>query len=61
MAGGMLVVAGGMLWLLSKAGVSRFPGDMVYRRGSFSLYAPLGLSLALSIIATILLNLFWRR
>lgn len=59
--GGILVLMGALLWLLSKLGLARFPGDIVYRRGSFSLYAPLGLSLVLSVIATILLNLFGRR
>lgn len=59
--GGLLMVLGALLWAFSKVGLSRFPGDIVYRRGSFSFYAPLGLSVVLSVIATLLLNFLGRR
>ena len=55
-----LAVVGGALLLASKLGLGRLPGDLVVRRGNFTLYAPIGLMLLLSLVATILLNLFWR-
>jgi hypothetical protein len=56
---GLLVaVAGALLLLLSRLGVSRLPGDVVVRRGRFTLYAPVGLMIVASLLLTILLNLF---
>ncbi|HZT52750.1 MAG TPA: DUF2905 domain-containing protein [Gaiellaceae bacterium] len=55
-----LALGAGFL-LLSRLGVTRFPGDLVVRRGSFTLYAPLGLMVVLSLLLTIVLNLFPRR
>ena len=56
-----LVIAG--LGLLMMAGVplGRLPGDMTIRRGSFTFYFPLATSIVVSIVLTILLNLFLRR
>ena len=45
----------------AKLGLHRLPGDIVIRRGSFGLYAPVGLMIALSVILTIVLNLISRR
>jgi hypothetical protein len=41
--------------------VDRLPGDLVFRRGSLTVYLPIGLMILLSIVGTILLNLFLRR
>ncbi len=51
LGGAALVVVG----LLSRRG--RLPGEIHARRGPVSLYAPLGTSLLLSVIATVVLNL----
>ena len=56
-----LAVAGGALLLVSKLGVDRLPGDLVIRKGGFTLYAPIGLMIVLSLVATIVLNLIARR
>ena len=56
-AGLALAVLGGVVLLLGKLGVGGLPGDIVYRRGNFSLYVPLGLMILLSVVITILLNL----
>ena len=56
-----LAVLGGALLLASKAGLARLPGDVVIRRGNFTLYAPIGLMILVSIVLTILLNIFLRR
>ena len=42
-------------------GVGRLPGDVVLRRGPVTFYFPLATSIVLSVLLTILLNLFWRR
>lgn len=56
----LLALAGGGLLLASKLGVDRLPGDVVLRRGNFTLYAPIGLMILLSVVGTIVLNLFLR-
>ena len=56
-AGLALAVLGGVVLVLGKLGVGGLPGDIVYRRGNFSLYVPLGLMILVSVVLTILLNL----
>jgi Protein of unknown function (DUF2905) len=56
----LLALVGLGLLLASKLGISRLPGDIVIRRGNFTLYAPLGLMIVLSLVATIVLNLISR-
>jgi len=57
----VLAVVGGLALLLSRLGMSRLPGDIVVHRKNVTVYVPLGLSIVLSVILTVLLNLFWRR
>lgn len=57
----ILAVVGVVLVLLDRFGVGRLPGDLVWRRGPVTVYLPLGLMLLVSVILTILLNLFFRR
>ena len=57
----VLAVVGGLALLLSRLGLSRLPGDIVVHRKNVTVYVPLGLSIVLSVILTVLLNLFWRR
>jgi Protein of unknown function (DUF2905) len=57
----VLAVIGGFLLLASRLGIERLPGDIVVKRGSFTLYAPIGLMIVLSIVGTIVLNLLLRR
>lgn len=56
-----LAVLGVVLLGLAKLGVSRLPGDVVVRRGNFTLYAPIGLMILGSIVLTIVLNVLLRR
>ena len=56
----LLAVVGGGLLLASKLGIERLPGDVVLRKGNFTLYAPIGLMIVLSLLGTIALNLFLR-
>jgi DUF2905 family protein len=59
-AAAFAVVGAGML-LASKLGIGRLPGDVVIKRGNFTLYAPIGLMIVLSLVLTIVLNLVFRR
>lgn len=55
-----LLVAGGLLFLFSRLGVGRLPGDVVMRRGNFTFYFPLMTSILLSVILSLLFWLFRR-
>jgi len=55
LAGVVLMFGPRIPWL------GRLPGDIVVQRGPLTLYAPLMTSLVLSVVVTLLLNLFWRR
>jgi hypothetical protein len=57
----VLLVIGGLFLLLGRIGLDRLPGDLVFKRGSFTVYFPIGLMILISIVATIVLNLFLRR
>jgi Protein of unknown function (DUF2905) len=57
----VLLVLGGVLFLLGRFGVDRLPGDQVFRRGNFTLYFPIGLMILLSVVGTIVLNIVFRR
>jgi hypothetical protein len=60
--GALLVVLGLVLLLVPRIPwVGRLPGDFVVRRGPVTFYFPLVTSLVVSIVLTVLLNLFWRR
>jgi hypothetical protein len=59
--GGVLVVVGLLLTFGTRIpGLGRLPGDIVYRRGSFTFYFPLVTSLLLSLLLTAILALFRR-
>ena len=60
---GLVMVLAGVVLLVAGRipGVGRLPGDLVLRRGPVTFYFPLATSIVLSVLLTILLNLFWRR
>jgi Protein of unknown function (DUF2905) len=57
----VLLVLGALFLLLGRFGIDRLPGDLVFRRGNVTVYFPIGLMILLSVVGTILLNLFFRR
>ena len=57
----VLLVLGALFLLLGRLGLDRLPGDLIFKRGNFTLYFPIGLTILLSIVGTIVLNLFLRR
>ena len=53
---GIVLVAAGLLWpVLQKVGLGRLPGDIVIEREHFRLYLPLGTSLLISVVLTLIL------
>ena len=59
--GALLLVIGGLLILAEKLGLGRLPGDIVVERKGFRLYAPIATSILVSLVLTLLANLFLRR
>lgn len=59
--GVLLVAMGLLLTLFGQFNLGRLPGDIVWRRGNFTLFFPLATSLLLSLLLTIVLNLIVRR
>uniref|UniRef100_A0A7C2WIC5 DUF2905 domain-containing protein n=1 Tax=Thermorudis sp. TaxID=1969470 RepID=A0A7C2WIC5_9BACT len=60
--GVVLVVVGLLLLLAGRVPyLGRLPGDIIYRRDNVTIYIPLATMLLLSILLTIVLNLFFRR
>jgi hypothetical protein len=53
-----LAAVGALLWLGKSF---RLPGDIVIERGNFTFGFPVGTCIVLSIVLTIVLNLFLRR
>lgn len=55
----LFVLFGVVLNILSKFGLPTLPGDILIQKEQFTLYVPIATSVVLSILLTILLNLFW--
>jgi ABC-type anion transport system duplicated permease subunit len=60
---GLVAVAIGVVLLLAPRvpWLGRLPGDLVFRRGPVTIYFPIATSLIVSVVLTILINVFWRR
>ena len=53
---GLVLVAVGLLWpLVAKLGLGRLPGDIVIERENFRLYLPIGTSVLISAILSLIL------
>lgn len=57
-AGGLIALAGGILYVAGRTGIGRLPGDLLWRGENWTVYVPLGWMIVLSVVLTILLNLF---
>jgi hypothetical protein len=60
-AGVLLVVLGIVFVLVGNGLIPRLPGDLSFGKGNTRVYIPLGTSIVLSVVITIVLNLFFRR
>ena len=58
-----IVIFGAVLYFSGRANwpIGRLPGDITYRKGHFTLYAPLATSLLLSIVLSVILYFLNRR
>jgi Protein of unknown function (DUF2905) len=58
----VLVIAGGLLLLLGRTGfpLGRLPGDISYRGRNISVYFPLGTSILLSVVLSLVFYLLSR-
>lgn len=58
----LLIILGAILIITPKIPfLGKLPGDIYYRKENFTFYFPLATSLLLSLILTILLNLFLKK
>jgi Protein of unknown function (DUF2905) len=57
--GGILLLAGSLSGKVPWLG--RLPGDIYIQRGGWSIYIPLGTSLLISVVLTLILAVFGRR
>jgi hypothetical protein len=61
LAGSVLVLLGGAVWLLSGTGIiGRLPGDIRIERSGFTCLFPLASMILLSLILTVVLNVILR-
>jgi hypothetical protein len=60
-AGVVIAVVGGVLMLAGRLGLGRLPGDFSFGTGNVRVYVPLATALIISVVATLLLNIFLRR
>lgn len=60
--GAGLIALGLIMLALARLGIpGKLPGDILVRKGSFTFYFPIVSCLVLSLILTLLLNIFFRR
>jgi len=58
---GLVILVAGLLWpILSRIGLGRLPGDIMFQRGGATFYFPLATSIVISVVLTALLWLFNR-
>jgi hypothetical protein len=54
---GVVILVAGIMWpILSRIGLGRLPGDIMFQRGGVTFYFPLATSILISIIVS---ALFW--
>ncbi|UOD34979.1 DUF2905 domain-containing protein [Deferribacteraceae bacterium V6Fe1] len=59
---GIIFIIAGFIFITGeKIGLGRLFGDIYYKKGNFSFYFPITTSIIISIILTILLNIFFRK
>jgi hypothetical protein len=58
---GLVILVVGVAWpMLSRIGIGRLPGDIMFQRGGATFYFPLATSIILSIVVSVLFWLFNR-
>ena len=54
-----MIVIGSIMFLLENISVGKLPGDIVIKKGNTRIYIPIGTSIFLSLLGTILLNIIF--
>lgn len=54
----VVAAAGGLLMVAGRLGIGRLPGDLLWEGDNWAVYVPLGWMVVLSVVLTLLLNLF---
>ena len=57
----VLALLGGVLLLIAKGILPRIPGNLSFGSGSVRVFVPLGACILVSILLTVVLNLFFRK
>ena len=57
LTGIVLIILGLLFIIFHKLPIGKFPGDIIIKKGNFTFYFPLGLSIIASIILTIIMYL----
>jgi hypothetical protein len=61
-AGGLLFIFGAILMFSQKfIGVGKLPGDIVIKKDNFTFYFPLATSILLSIVLTVIMQVFFKK
>ena len=58
--GAVVVVIGGVLFLLARMGVTQLPGSISVSNGSFSFFFPVAFCIVISVVLTVVINLIVR-
>jgi hypothetical protein len=58
--GAVLAVLGGIILLLTRAGVTQLPGSISVSSGSFSFFFPVAFCIVVSVVLTVVINLIVR-
>ncbi len=61
LVGGMIFAIGLLYFVAQQFGMSKLPGDIVWKKGNFTFAFPIVTSIILSVIVTIVLNVFLRK
>ena len=59
-AGAVIAVLGGVILLLSRAGVTQVPGSISISNGNFSFFFPVAFCIVVSVVLTVVINLIVR-
>jgi hypothetical protein len=57
----VLAVVGAVFLLMGRGVLPRIPGDLSFGKGNVRVFVPIGTSILLSIVLTIVLNLLFRK
>lgn len=58
--GVVLLIIGGIMILGEKVGLGKLPGDIFIQKGNFTFFFPIVSSIVISLMLTLILNLFRR-